>query len=85
MAMTDEELLKEITRRGVQAEIERLMRLLDGLGGVNHLSDRLDSPKGGRAAKARGRGRKPMTASQRKEVSRRMKAHWAAKRKQKGA
>jgi len=78
--MADEN-LKEFARRGVQAEIERLMRILDDLGGIDHRSQRLDEAA---PPKSRRAGRR-MTAAQRKEVSRRMKAMWAAKRKQKGA
>jgi hypothetical protein len=38
----------------------------------------------GRPAKARKRGRKPMSAATRKAVSRRMKAYWAKRRAEAG-
>ena len=70
--MTDEE-LRALARKGVEVEIARLMKVMEELGGVDTTSQRLDGapPK---------RRRAEMTAAQRKAVSKRMRAMWAAKR-----
>jgi hypothetical protein len=69
--------IRQLAIAGARAEITRLQRFLAEVEGEN-------TPTPPTPAK-RGRGKRNLTDAQRAEISRRMKAIWAAKRKRKGA
>jgi hypothetical protein len=78
MKMTTDE-LKSLAAAGIRAEIGRLTSLLAELEG-----DSAALPTGSNdGTTTKRRGRRNLTPAQRKEISRRMKAMWAAKRKEK--
>jgi hypothetical protein len=68
------------------AERDRIERAIQALGNPSKRRGRPPESKGataGIAAPGNARGRKPMTAAQKKAHSERMKAFWAARRKMK--
>jgi hypothetical protein len=76
--------LKQLAAAGIRAEISRLTSLLAELEG----SEAAALPTGSNDGQVtKRRGRRNLTDAQRKEISRRMKAMWRAKRKarEKGA
>ena len=74
--------LKEYARRGAQARVAELTQELAAIYRA------FPGLRRGGASKASAAGpvrrRKPMSAAQKKEVSRRMKKYWAARRKASG-
>jgi hypothetical protein len=71
--------MKEYARRGAQARVEELTQELAAIYRAFP-----DLRRGGASATAGAgtvRRRKPMSAAQKKEVSRRMKKYWADRRK----
>ena len=76
--------LKELARRGAEARVAELQR---ELAAIQRAFPGLRARRGANgaatanAARPRRRGRKPMTAAQRKAVSLRMKKYWAGRRK----
>ena len=74
--------LKDLARRGAEA---RVAELTEELAAIYRAFPGLR--RGGTTAKSAAgpvRRRKPMSASQKKEVSRRMKKYWAERRKASG-
>jgi hypothetical protein len=67
--------------RELMAEVDEIRRAFPELGQVRQRRDRAE---GGRARPAARRGRRKMSAAERKAVSARMKRYWAARRKAKG-
>ena len=75
--------MKEYARRGAQARVEELTQELAAIyrafPGLRRSGASAAPPSAGAA-----RRRKPMSAAQKREVSRRMKKYWADRRKANG-
>jgi len=65
------------------AERDRLNRAIEALGGSTRRRGRQPASQSAPAGAGKSRKRRRFTAAQRKEQSERMRAFWAARRKQK--
>jgi hypothetical protein len=79
--------LKALARVGAAARLRELMAEVDQIRrefpGIDEARQRRDRREGGRARPAARRGRRKMSAVERKAVSARMKRYWAGRRKSK--
>lgn len=70
--------LKDLARRGASLRVAEIQQELAAL---NRAFPGVARPERSSGTATTGRGRKPMTAAQRKAVGERMRKYWAARRK----
>ena len=86
MATLSNEQLRELARYGAEARIRELEAEIAAIrGAFRGGGGGVPSPFGRRAPKSGARKRRRMSAAQKADVSKRMKAYWAKRRAQKAA